>query len=273
MTITTNQIQSQIVSVDKHIEPALQLALENPLDNAPVIAQLTQLKQDCSIVVKLKDDTVTAIAGLYMDLPHNNIDFLANSVEDVRQLIDELVVKHPQLSHQPIFGLYSQKTVQLIENCYEVTQKTPEIKMVLDTNKIPEVPIETSKYRIVKLTTHDREQISHLYSLIPSMTWTPLLLTFGPYYGAYYNDDLVSIAGVQYATKWAAEIGNIVTHFKHRHRNLAYCCTKLAAEELKQSCENIFLCVFADNIPAIWLYEKMGFVKTDDLFLMQYYIN
>jgi len=273
MAVIANQARAEIKVVGKDVDSTLRLALKDPLANADIIAYLTQLKQDCSIAVKVKDNEVSAIACYYMDLPYNSLSLLVDSTDDTQQLIDELSEKHLTLKREPVFGLYTRTVTGIIEHCYNVIQKTPEVKMVLDNFNIPDKPIDNSQYRIERLTTQDLVEISHLYSLESAMDWTPKALTYGPYYGVYFGDDLVSIAGVQYATKWAAEIANIVTHFKHRRQNLAYCCTKLVIEKLMKSCENIFLYVFADNTPAIKLYEKMGFIKTDELYLVHYYID
>ena len=105
------------------------------------------------------------------------------------------------------------------------------------------------------------------------MAWTPKSLSFGPYYGAFSKNSLVCLAGVHFAVNGIAEIGNIVTHFKHRRQNLAYCCTKAVIELLRNTCDNIFLCVLADETSAIKLYEKMGFVKIEDLNLVQYFFK
>ncbi len=273
MAVATDQTRADIKIVDKNIDSALRLALKDPLANADIIADLTQLKQDCSIAVKSIDNEAIAIASYYTDLPYNSLSLLVNSEDDTRQLIDELTGKHPQLRREPVFGLYTKTVTEIIEHCYKIIQKTPEIKMVLNNPDIPERLIDNSRYRLERLITQDLVQISHLYSLESAMDWTPKALTYGPYYGVYSGDDLVSIAGVQFAIKWAAEIANVVTHFKHRRQNLAYCCTKSVADKLKESCDNIFLCVLADNAPAIKLYEKMGFVKTEELYLVQYFIK
>jgi len=254
------------------IEGALNFASDNPFKNALIISNLTQLKNDCSIAIKQSLTGNPAVASLYKDLPFNAVALMVEAKEDLAGLFEDLAPKNPQLRDKPIYGLYDLKTTELIQSCFKVTEKTPEIKMTIGNTKIPEIDYNTNLYRLERLTIQDIVQISHLYGLVPSMAWTPRALTLGPYFGVYYNEHLVSIAGVHFAIETVAEIGNVVTHFKHRRQNLAYLCTKAVAECLRNSYENIFLCVFADNLSAIKLYEKMGFVKSEDLFLVQYYI-
>lgn len=255
-----------------YIETALNFALDNPLENALIISNLTQLKNDCSIVIKQSSMGNPVVASFYKDLPFNAVALMAEEAEDLFGLFEDLTLKNPELRDKPIYGLYNLKTAALIESCFKVTEKTPEIKMTIGSIDIPEINYDTNLYRLERLTIQDIVQISHLYGLVPSMAWTPKALALGPYFGVYYNEHLVSIAGVHFAIETVAEIGNVVTHFKHLRHNLAYLCTKAVAESLRNSCENIFLCVFADNLSAIKLYEKMGFVKAEDLLLVQFYI-
>jgi len=273
MAIALSPFQKQAVVSDNKINLALKEALKNPLKNADIIADLTQFRYDCDILIKVSEnDSITAVC-YYKDLPYNNINILPGNIDDIKLLVAQLTQKYPNLLNQPVFGLYDSAVAGIIENFYQITQKTPEIKMTLSNTDIPEMLFDASKYKLEQLTTQDVVQISYLFSLIPSMAWTPKALSFGPYYGAFYNNNLVCIAGVHFAVNGVTEVGNIVTHFKHRRQNLAYCCTKAVIEKVKETCSNIFLCVFASETSAIKLYEKMGFEKIEDLILVQYYLK
>jgi GNAT superfamily N-acetyltransferase len=252
---------------------ALDLALADPLNNAIIIADLTQLNTDCSLLAKIEDNRPLALASYYKDLPFCSVGFLVNSIVDIIELTGELVQLHPELSEKVIYGLHNSKIAELINGCFKNVEAMTELQMVLRNPSISDIAIDASQYRIERLTAGDLVQISHLYSLVPAMAWTPKALNYGPCYGAFYHDTLVCIAGVHFATKWAAEIGNIVTHPKHRRLNLAYACTKAVADALRGASENIFLCVMADNFSAIKLYEKMGFVTHQELYLMRYRIK
>lgn len=254
-------------------EKALQLALSNPLSNAVIIADLTQLYTDCSIFLKIQDNRPISIISYYKDLPFCSIGILAESVTDIQELIDELLAIHPELTDKAIIGLFTNRMAGMISECFKDVEAMGELQMVLTADNIYEIPFDTTQYRLERLGATDLVQISYLYSLVPAMAWTPKTLTYGPCYGIFYGDTLVSIAGVHFATKWAAEIGNIVTHPKHRRLNLAYACTKAVADDLRGTTENIFLCVMSDNEPAIRLYEKMGFVTHQELYLTRFRIK
>jgi predicted GNAT family acetyltransferase len=272
--LTALENKARIVRLgNSYRNKAIELALTDPLSNATMIADLSQLYTDCSILTKMPDRQPNALVSYYKDLPFCSVGFLVDSVIDVIELTGELLQIHPELSGKNIYGLYSAKTAAMINECFKDVEAMTELQMVLTNDKISDIPIDTSQYRIERLTAADMIQISHLYSLVPAMAWTPKALNYGPCYGVFYGETLVSIAGVHFATKWAAEIGNIVTHPKHRRLNLAYACTKAVADALVGNCKIIFLCVMADNASAIKLYEKMGFVTHQELYLMRYQIR
>jgi ribosomal protein S18 acetylase RimI-like enzyme len=275
MSLTTGLNRPDIVTVasedDSH--EAIKLALKNPLKNSFMLAQLTQLRQECTLLVKKTNDRVSGLIGYYRDLPYNNIDFIADTYEAMISLFNELAVHYPNLKEQPIYGLYDEIGTEMIERCFYVVNKIPELKMVLSNNEVPDVGYDRSLYKIKKLSVHDISQISELYSCVPAMAWTPKLLTYGPYYGAYHKQKLVSIAGVQYVTQWAAEVGNVVTHSDYRRRGLAHVCSKLVIDRLKKVTERIILYVLADNYAPLNLYHKMGFKKAENSFLVQYYLK
>ncbi|MCP4582066.1 MAG: GNAT family N-acetyltransferase [candidate division Zixibacteria bacterium] len=255
------------------IEQALDFAVKDPLKNALVISNLTQLQNDCNFALRNSSANNPAVASLDMDMPFNSIALMADSETDVMALINELSRRYAQLENQPIYGLFSEEITKQIESSYRVTQKNREIQLTISDVEIPGLYLDADRYRLEKLTTRDLSSISQLYGVVPAMDWTPKLLSFGPYFGIYYKEFLVSTAGVQFATQWVSEIGNIVTHPNYLRQNLAYHCTKAVVDCLRDISDNIFLNVIADNHGAIKLYEKMGFVKTDDLFLVQFYVN
>lgn len=255
------------------IASLLNLARASVLDNAALIADLSQLRSDCSIAARSKEGRPVAIASYYMDLPFNSIALLAENRDDAEFVIGQLANRYPKLRTEPTWGLYTEKAVAFIKSIFGAINVIPEYQMVLRSENIPELAIDRTQYRLELLTPADIIPISRLYSLVPAMAWTPKALNFGPYYGVFYDDTLVSIAGVHFATKWVAEIGNVVTHPKHRRSNLAYTTTRAVAEALRNRTETIFLCVMADNEPALKLYEKMGFVTYQMLYLTQYMIE
>jgi ribosomal protein S18 acetylase RimI-like enzyme len=256
------------------LHPTLDYAMRNPIRNAFIISNLTQLRKDCSLAMRGTADGEYAVASYYMDLPYFNINLMVNSVDDIRILLGKLTARHPELKHQPVYGLYDDATIQLLPECFKVeVRKSKELRMVLRSADIQELPVDNKKYRLKQLAFDDLIEISRLYSLVEGMAWTPKLLEFGPYFGTYYGDQLVSISGVQFSTKWVAEIGNIVTHFYHRKQNLAYACTRQVIEKMKESTDIIFLCVASDNEGAIMLYKKMGFEIFDELNLVKFYIE
>jgi len=85
-----------------------------------------------------------------------------------------------------------------------------------------------------------------------------------PVYGAFTNDELVSYAGsfIQLPEVWM--IGGVYTNPCHRSKGYATLTTSAVTEEALQNAETAALFVRSDNLPAIKVYEKIGYMKIDE---------
>ena len=101
--------------------------------------------------------------------------------------------------------------------------------------------------------------------------WAPLMFDMGPYYGVWYNGELVAAAGVHFVTPFIAQIGNVFTHPKCRGRGFATAATAGVTRHLsRMGIQIISLFVVADNAPAIRIYERLGFVTERELVFAHY---
>lgn len=247
------------------------LALRKPLDNCFLIADLTQLRNECTTAALIRDGRPVAAASFYRDLPFRTIALVAEEADDARAVVGKLVEAHPELAEVPVYDFYPKRIAGLLRECFPVAGVMIEYQMIL-RGAIPDVTID-SRYNIRRLTPVDLPAISRLFELAPAMAWTPRAFGFGPFFGAFRDSELVSIAGVHYAIPEIAEIGNIVTHPEHRGQNLAYACTRLVAEILRNFSQIVFLCVKADNVKALDLYSRMGFAVYQELEMVEYRIQ
>ena len=108
--------RKEIVELDNQdIQTALKQTMVNPLDNAFMISNLTQLKPDCRIFAKFSGETLSAIASYYMDLPYYHINIISESINDMKSVVDELASNYPRLRKAPVYGLYNKTINSFIE--------------------------------------------------------------------------------------------------------------------------------------------------------------
>lgn len=94
---------------------------------------------------------------------------------------------------------------------------------------------------------------------------TPLL---GTYVGVRRGGRLAAMAGERFRLPGHAEISAVCTHPEARRRGLAAALTRHLARQIFARGEVPFLHVFADNRPALALYERLGFRTRAQLFVL-----
>lgn len=115
-----------------------------------------------------------------------------------------------------------------------------------------------------RLSSDDRGSILELYERSYPESWfDQRMLDTNQYFGIHENGKLVSIAGVHvYSRKHrVAALGNITTHPDWRGKGLGKKVTRVLCRSLSETTDYIGLNVKSDNIPAIRLYESLGFRK------------
>jgi ribosomal protein S18 acetylase RimI-like enzyme len=116
--------------------------------------------------------------------------------------------------------------------------------------------------QVIRLTENDLEDMFGLYEEgYPGNWFNARMLRTKQYFGLRLKNRLLSVAGVHvYSEKYkVAALGNIVTHPHYRGKGFAKAVTAGLCQSLSEHVDKIGLNVKADNIPAIALYEKLGF--------------
>jgi predicted GNAT family acetyltransferase len=89
-------------------------------------------------------------------------------------------------------------------------------------------------------------------------------IEFGNYYGIFYEDELVAMAGERLQMDGYTEISAICTKPGHQGKGYAAHLFSQAAERILQNGCIPFLHVRTDNLRAIELYKRSGFeIRTD----------
>ena len=114
------------------------------------------------------------------------------------------------------------------------------------------------------LTTTDVPQMLSLTELTKPGPFYQQTIEFGNYYGIFYEDELVAMAGERLQMDGYTEISAICTKPGHQGKGYAAHLFSQAAERILQNECIPFLHVRTDNLRAIELYKRSGFeIRTD----------
>jgi predicted GNAT family acetyltransferase len=81
----------------------------------------------------------------------------------------------------------------------------------------------------------------------------------GTYIGVKVDGRLVAMGGERMKPEGYTEVSGICTHPEHRGKGYAKAITGALTNMVLEQGETPFLNVFANNTPAIKLYEKLGY--------------
>ncbi|OHT45803.1 GNAT family N-acetyltransferase [Flavobacterium tructae] len=113
---------------------------------------------------------------------------------------------------------------------------------------------------IVKLTENHNAELLQLVNLVQPgyfKTQTPLL---GNYYGIFKEAQLIAVAGERMKMNDFTEVSAIITHPDHTGKGYAKQLISHVVNSILDESKTPFLHVVENNIGAISLYEKLGFV-------------
>jgi len=144
-------------------------------------------------------------------------------------------------------------------NKFSITDFGGHYKMELqDRSQIKSVNTEHT----CLLTEKDREEIQALYQeSYPGNSFDPRMLLTGKFYGYRKNGHLLSIGGIHVFSPVyrVAALGNITTHPEYRNQGLGRAVSAKLCLSLLENVDIIGLNVKQDNLPAINLYNSLGF--------------
>ena len=119
------------------------LALRNPLDNAFLIADLTQLRHHCTTAAIVRDQIPVAVASFYRDLSFRTIALMADNADDARVLVAKLVRMNPELGDGLVYDFYTRGMATLLRESFAAKAVMTEYPMVLK-GAIPDIKVDSA---------------------------------------------------------------------------------------------------------------------------------
>ena len=200
---------------------------------------------------------ICSLALLYQSPELPTLLLLNTNVQLSQELIQNLL---PKLPHR-FYSHLSPDLESAFPKNFVLDHHGLHLKMVL---KRRDLLINVDAQGVVKLDDSNLDDILELYEIsYPGNWFDRRMLDTGMYYGLYFDNDLVSIAGIHvYSPQYkVASLGNITTHPDHRGKGNASKVTTALCLSLLKKVNVIGLNVSAQNTAAISCYRKLGFEK------------
>lgn len=237
-----------------------------PYRNAIPLANLTQLRQRCSIVVAHSRGVIQGVASHYRDLSFLAVSFVAEPGQPLPALLAALAERVPALRSASICTVVPEQRARQLGQYVRVESMAAEWQMVVEPETLK--PRELAHVR--RLQEDDLPAMADLARLGGLVAWRPAILTHGPAFGAFVDGQLAAMAATHFATTDVIEIGNVVTHPHYRRRGLSSACVSLLARTGFSLAPRVYLLVMADNTSAYAAYRRLGFWPAERFTFVQF---
>jgi ribosomal protein S18 acetylase RimI-like enzyme len=159
----------------------------------------------------------------------------------------------------PVYAHLSPGLIRYFQDRYDIIEHGEHYKMSLITDEELSLPKTDN---LQPLNKDHLPELLEFYDLCyPDNAFDPQMLSTGKYVGYRISGMLISVAGVHvYSSSYrVATLGNITTHPEYRNQGFARLVTSALCLDLINEVDFLGLNVKADNLPAIHLYQSLGF--------------
>jgi ribosomal protein S18 acetylase RimI-like enzyme len=94
-----------------------------------------------------------------------------------------------------------------------------------------------------------------------------------PFLGIKDGKDFIAVGGFHFYDPQLVELGNIVTRPDYRGKGLAKLLTCQLTHLGKQLSSDVYLCVLAENLPAVHVYEGLGYQTMAELSIVDFTLS
>jgi ribosomal protein S18 acetylase RimI-like enzyme len=226
-----------------------------PYRNAIPLANVTQLRANCVVVVAHSRGLIQGVVSHYRELPFLAVTFVAELGDPLPTLLAALAERIPTLRTDTISTVVPEHRARQLSQYGKVESLELEWQMVVEPETLK--PYDLPAVR--RLQEADLPAMQALAQQVGIVTWRPATLANGPAIGAFADDQLVAMAATHFATTDVIEIGNVVTHPAYRRQGFARACVSTLARACFTLAPRVYLLVMDDNDNAFAAYRQLGF--------------
>lgn len=156
-----------------------------------------------------------------------------------------------------------QATIGDVPDPFNELGRYPTYQMVADG--LPTLEVDDSKVDVLHLGPDDAQEMMDLVSLTEPGPFFAETHRLGTYLGVREEGRLIAMAGERLQTDQVSEISAVCTHPAARRRGLAALLTSVLMDEIRERGQLPLLHVAETNIPAVKVYEQLGFRVRRDI--------
>ena len=247
----------------------------DPLANPILLADLTQLRTSCDLLVSLKANRrLRGALAVTRHLPLTAIAFSDMTAETFIELMGQ-ALELPQCRSGVFCCLASSHRRKLIKSVSFIRWEIPEFRYGLagDAGRGPFTTQLDEGLELRELSIEDADAVVALYDEVPAVAFGPKALELGPWVGVFSGADLIGVAGVHFSTPWVTEIGHAAVRAEFRRMGCARALLTRLIELLSDKTKHIIACCFQENFAPQNLLESMGFRRHEQVWLIEFSVG
>lgn len=235
------------------------LAIRSEIGDDPLyltlLSNLTTLAHRCRFAL----GPGGSLAARYLDLPFAAVSFYGEGA-DLRTTLSKVLG-----AGELCYALLGEEQQAQLSPVTHVVRLYPEWQMVYLGD-----PAALEPGDAVPLVAADFPAMQALAARGGVMAFEANALEKGPYCGVWRDERLASMAGTHLTLERMAEIGNVATDPDYRRQGLATMTVSATTVALRAEGMLVVLQVLKSNIAAVAFYEKVGFVRSRSMCLIQF---
>lgn len=243
----------------------------NTEQNLLFYSYLTQRKDKAQYVGQFTNSQLTAVLAYFSELSFPAFSFFR--VEDRDIFFPELIAftrETIQLDESAVCGtILCQRDLELFQS-FGLIKGIPQRFFTMkhqDESKLLESNIAK------RINENDYSKVIDFLHSGEMRFFTRSELVDYPFLGIKESEDFIAVGGYHFYDSQLVELGNIVTRLDYRGRGLAKRLTSELTHLGKKLSSDVYLGVLANNLPAVRLYEGLGYQTTMELSILNFTLS
>ncbi|MGJ7922128.1 GNAT family N-acetyltransferase [Neobacillus sp. LXY-4] len=232
---------------------------------------LTQRKEKVQFIGQYIDNQLTAVLAYFSGLSFPAFSFYRIHHQEISfQELIAFIRATVQLEKNAICGtILCHRDLQLFQS-FGLIAGTPKRFLTMkhqDQSKL----LETNITELVK--ENEFSEVIDFLRKGEMRFFTRSELERCPFLGIKDGREFIAVGGFHFYDPQLVELGNIVTRIDYRGKGLAKLLTSKLTQLGKRLSSDVYLGVLADNLPAIHVYEGLGYQTIAELFIVDFTLH